>query len=271
MVSGYTQAHSSMRRNRSCRPLAYLLGDSITQFSFSGEHIGWGTLLTEFYEGRRVDVVNRGFSGYNSRWIRQILPTIAPQETLQTSVFATIFLGANDSVAEGQSQHCPLVEFRSNISAIVQHIRCVEPSIVIILITPPPIDHVTWANQKIPGAETGRHSSQVMPYAQTIRDLGAELHADVLDLWQEGPYKIEFEDLCDGLHMGVKGNRKIFEGIVNILQTRHSNLSHMPRYDCMDLHFPDWKELAGKSMEDTQAILDKWEWTPGGSGSNANP
>ena len=248
--------------NRSLRPSLFLLGDSITQFSMSTQHVGWGTLLADYFEGRRVDVMNRGFSGYNSRWVLQMLPAVAPLELLQTSVLATVFLGANDSVAEGHSQHCSLDEYHSNISEIVRHIRSMNESIVVILITPPPVDHVTWANQKIPGAETGRHNSQVSAYAQMIRELGSKLNADVLDLWEEGSkYKIEFGDLCDGLHMGQQGNRKIFEGIVDILLTRHPNLSHLPRYDCMDLHFPDWKELAGRSKEESKEIIDKWEWT----------
>ena len=43
-----------------------LLGDSITQWSLRPN--GWGNLLAQHYM-RRADVVNRGFSGYNSAWI----------------------------------------------------------------------------------------------------------------------------------------------------------------------------------------------------------
>ena len=188
-----------MIMNRSLRPNLFLLGDSITQFSMSTRHIGWGSLLADYFEGRRVDIVNRGFSGYNSRWVLQMLPTIAPINLIQTSMLTTIFLGANDSVLEGHSQHVALEEYRLNITEIVQHIRTINKSIVIILITPPPVDHITWANQMIPGAETGRHNNQVSTYAQVIRELSTILNTNILDLWEEGSdYKIEFEDLCDG-------------------------------------------------------------------------
>ena len=47
------------------RPSVVLFGDSITQFSFSREHNGWGAGLADWYQ-RSADVFNRGFGGYNS-------------------------------------------------------------------------------------------------------------------------------------------------------------------------------------------------------------
>jgi len=86
---------------RHIRPQVLLIGDSITQFSFSVAEMGFGAQLLDYYEGRRVDVVNRGFSGYNSRWIRQIIREIATEGVVQNTLFLTVFLGANDSVSAG--------------------------------------------------------------------------------------------------------------------------------------------------------------------------
>lgn len=50
---------------------------------------------------RKCDVVNRGLSGYNSRWGRILLPHILPLDLLKDTVIATVFFGANDaSLAE---------------------------------------------------------------------------------------------------------------------------------------------------------------------------
>ena len=46
---------------------------------------------------RKCDVLNRGFSGYNTRWVRLILQSVLPPETIKEAVAATVFLGANDS------------------------------------------------------------------------------------------------------------------------------------------------------------------------------
>lgn len=55
------------------RPQIWLLGDSLTQQAAAPE--GWATALCSWY-ARKADVVNRGFSGYNSRWLRLALPKV---------------------------------------------------------------------------------------------------------------------------------------------------------------------------------------------------
>ena len=54
----------SLKCTTSLPKLAILLGDSITQQGFMQN--GWAGLLSNEYQ-RRIDVVNRGFSGYNSK------------------------------------------------------------------------------------------------------------------------------------------------------------------------------------------------------------
>lgn len=71
-----------------------LIGDSITQQSFSVEHCGFGAGLADWYQ-RSADVINRGFSGYNSLWVSQLLPRALPQQLFkgEDCVLATVFLG----------------------------------------------------------------------------------------------------------------------------------------------------------------------------------
>eukprot|EP00551_Chaetoceros_affinis_P005088 CAMPEP_0203675182 /NCGR_PEP_ID=MMETSP0090-20130426/19281_1 /ASSEMBLY_ACC=CAM_ASM_001088 /TAXON_ID=426623 /ORGANISM="Chaetoceros affinis, Strain CCMP159" /LENGTH=373 /DNA_ID=CAMNT_0050541291 /DNA_START=16 /DNA_END=1137 /DNA_ORIENTATION=+ len=49
-----------------------LLGDSITQMSFSATLSGWGSYVADVYQ-RRCDVYNRGMSGYNTDWFLRYL------------------------------------------------------------------------------------------------------------------------------------------------------------------------------------------------------
>ncbi len=72
---------------------------------------------------RRVDVINRGFSGYNSRWAQQIVDKVLPDERPDL-VF--IFFGANDAVDPSVLQHVPLTEFKSNLQYIVEYIQKVR-------------------------------------------------------------------------------------------------------------------------------------------------
>lgn len=58
---------------RSVRGQIVLFGDSITQRSFSVG--GWGARLSHHYM-RKADVLNRGFSGYNSAWGALAVPKV---------------------------------------------------------------------------------------------------------------------------------------------------------------------------------------------------
>lgn len=53
---------------------------------------------------RKCDVLNRGFSGYNTRWARIILPRlIASGSGLESPAAVTVFFGANDSALKGDA------------------------------------------------------------------------------------------------------------------------------------------------------------------------
>ena len=102
------------------RARAVLFGDSITQQSFAVG--GWGARLADKLF-RKVDVFNRGYSGYSTRTILPLLPFVFP-ETCNTFL-ATIFFGANDSCFPGGEfpQHVPLAEYEQNLKTLVSHVK----------------------------------------------------------------------------------------------------------------------------------------------------
>ncbi|EOY28064.1 SGNH hydrolase-type esterase superfamily protein [Theobroma cacao] len=87
------------------RPKIYLFGDSITEESFRDG--GWGASLANLFS-RTVDVVLRGYSGYNSRY--------------------------------AAFQQVPVDEYKQNLHSIVSSLKKRWPKALILLITPPPID-----------------------------------------------------------------------------------------------------------------------------------
>jgi lysophospholipase L1-like esterase len=104
------------------RKRVVFFGDSITQHGFNPDISGWVAMLAHWWS-RRVDVINRGFSGYNSRWAQQIVDKVLPDERPDL-VF--IFFGANDAVDPSVLQHVPLTEFKSNLQYIVEYIQKVR-------------------------------------------------------------------------------------------------------------------------------------------------
>lgn len=82
----------------------------------------WVGSLSHFWS-RRVDVTNRGFSGYNSRWglsiIDEVVISLRPDMVL-------IFFGANDAVVPGGSTYVSLSEYEGNIEKMITLIGKVE-------------------------------------------------------------------------------------------------------------------------------------------------
>jgi lysophospholipase L1-like esterase len=87
---------------KAMRPQFVLFGDSLTQRSFNTD--GWAASLANVYQ-RKVDVVQRGYSGYNTRWALELLPKVFTLPQPPNSILlATIFFGANDAaLADGRS------------------------------------------------------------------------------------------------------------------------------------------------------------------------
>eukprot|EP01040_Poterioochromonas_malhamensis_P004836 gene4836-5190_t len=262
-----------------------LIGDSITEQSFSAENRGWGAALADWY-GRSADVVNRGYSGYNSRWMQELLPRLLPEKD-DNIILSTIFLGANDSSKEGQ--HVPLEEYQENLLKLVQRCQWVNEKMEIILITPPTVDNIRWKD---------RHPSVVIQYARKVLELAHRLrtegnsHIHVISLWAEEelslPSEISLhrwwektkrpaglrgvelgEDLYDGLHLGEGGNQVVFTHLTGCIKaelppsTIPANAITPPppvSAGYLGLHYPHWSELIDKNPEQIESLLSSWRW-----------
>ena len=247
-----------------------LLGDSLTQFSFEVEHQGWGAALQSVY-ARKADVINRGYSGYNSTWVSALVPKIIPEIPWNVEYpernLVTILLGANDSCeGNGGVQHVSLEKFKENIVSILDRIKQISEDIPILLITPPRVNETMWE---------GRNDEQVKKYADVIRALGKEHDRPVVDLWTDLDNNtntntnnsntnidssvissIVKEDLWDGLHFGTAANKKVFARIQQAIELHYHHL--IP--DQLEMHFPGWKELPSEEEEIGRAIQG-WKWS----------
>ena len=124
------------------RQTIVLFGDSLTQRSFEPDR-GWGAALAHLY-GRRCDVYNRGFGGYNSTWCRSMLhelfPLLHPKDA--RPLLVTVLLGTNDaalpSAAPSASAFVALDEYVANLTSIVRHLQRAATHVVVM--TPPCMD-----------------------------------------------------------------------------------------------------------------------------------
>ena len=104
------------------RPQIVLLGDSLTEFGFNYD--GWVARVASDYT-RRADVLVRGFQGHNTKeaWLKFIDFLPASETGQSTTLFVTIWLGANDAFSQGDERHVPVDEYRENLVKMVAHLR----------------------------------------------------------------------------------------------------------------------------------------------------
>ncbi|KAM4723490.1 isoamyl acetate-hydrolyzing esterase 1 homolog [Anableps anableps] len=226
-------------------PKVVLFGDSITQFSFQTN--GWGA-ETANKLARKCDVVNRGLSGYNSRWAKIVLPRlISSQNPAENHIAAvTVFFGANDASLEDKNlqQHVPLKEYSENLKEMSRFLTSVGvPADKVIFITPPPIHEPAWEQECIlKGSPLNRHNSVAGQYAQACVQAAGQCGSDVLDLWtlmqKDGQDYTVY--LSDGLHLSEKGNQFVAQHLWSILESR---VAHLP------FILPYWGDVDTSSPE----------------------
>ncbi|KAF7677619.1 hypothetical protein GT037_004478 [Alternaria burnsii] len=254
-----------------------LFGDSITQDSFSQERgFGFSAALQAAYI-RRLDVVNRGFSGYNTRQALQILPAIVPPPDQAKIRFMTVFFGANDSSLPDapNKQHISLNEFIQNLKDIIFHPKIKAHNPRIILVAPPPInEHLWWPRDQSNGYTiVSRLASTTKAYADAVVELGAELNLPVVNLWKAFMAKTDFKadawklgdqlpgsldvaqndalvDLMyDGLHFNPAGYDILYQELMKVIEQQWPD--QMP--EKLSMVLPPWNDQeAWKAWEATQ-------------------
>ncbi|CAA2956029.1 GDSL esterase lipase At5g62930 [Olea europaea subsp. europaea] len=170
-------------------------------------------------------------------------------------VAATIFFGANDAALlgrTGERQHVPVEEYKENLRRIVQHLKNCSPTVLVVLITPPPIDEhgrLEYARSLYGDKATKlpeRTNEMTAVYAKHCVELAKELGLPSINLWSkmqetEGWQK---KFLSDGLHLTAEGNAVVHEEVVKVFNEAGLSAPKMP-YD-----FPHHSVIDGKNPEE---------------------
>ncbi|KAK9915119.1 hypothetical protein WJX75_004950 [Coccomyxa subellipsoidea] len=230
------------------RPQFVLFGDSLTQKSF--DEGGWAGRLANEYQ-RKVDVINRGYSGYNTRWAKYIAPVIFPASQKMPPQLVTVFFGANDAALPDRlsaRQHVPVEEYRSNLQSMIQLVQS-KGSKNILLITPPPLHeaarvrHNQQENDEVSEATSipERTNSVTSQYAAAAKQLAGDLGLPVLDLWTEIQKHKSWQSdyLEDGLHFTPAGNKAVFN---LLLATLRESFPHLRAENLPD-DFPSHRDI----------------------------
>ncbi|KAF2751232.1 SGNH hydrolase [Sporormia fimetaria CBS 119925] len=244
----------------------FLFGDSITQDSDNQERgFGSAAALQHTYI-RRLDVVNRGFSGYNTRDALKVLPRIIPSPQHALIRVLVVFFGANDASLPQQenNQHIPLSEYKENLEKIVTHPLVAAHNARIILVAPPPIDeYPLWESDKEKGRTSqSRFAAVTKTYADGACEVAAKLRLPVVNLWMSFMSKAGFDPdtwqtgqplpgsmslpqndvlkelLYDGLHFNPAAYKILFNEIMDVVAKNwpHQLPQNLP------MVFPAWSD-----------------------------
>ena len=226
-----------------------LFGDSITQQGFSG----WVSQLSNAYT-RRADVLNRGYSGYNTRHAVDLLPTVFGGD-MGSSLFVTVFFGANDATLPSDkehNQHVPVDEYEQNLKTIVSDLRKKLKETPIILITPPPLDENAWdhfCREQYDSLDPRSNAASKL-YGERTKLVANEFGCSLVDsftlLGGNGDVASYGETLEDGLHLSAKGNDLLFDGLMDVIKRDHPNLAPKVNEDDsigVPMEGAQWREL----------------------------
>lgn len=193
----------------------------------------------------QADIINRGYSGYNTEWALSIAPEVLPPAAASAPPLAAVvlFFGANDAaLADGRSsrQHVPVPRFRANVVALVEAARAAGAQSVIV-VTPPPVDEAGRArhaaamfNEHGPPERTlAAATAYATAAVAAASDAGADAVVDLCEaLQRDGEWRTF---LSDGLHLTSEdGNAAVAAHV----QAALVEVGLDP--DTMALDFPTW-------------------------------
>lgn len=220
---------------------------------------GFAQRLSYVYN-RKLDVVNRGFSGYNTEWglpvFRQCLAKRTGSDAdlqFPKVQLLTIWFGANDACIPPSPQHVPLSRFTELVTEIVRTIKSPTspyhaPWTRIIILTAPPVNTYQRGADlaaRDPPRALDRLFEVTKQYAVAAREVGETEGVPVVDVWTmlwEACGKEERKlarYLYDGLHVNEEAYGLIYDAIMRTINANWPEF--MP--DRLPMVFPPWAEI----------------------------
>lgn len=216
-----------------------MLGDSLTQLCFEGPE-GWGRDLANRYQ-RRADVLNRGMSGYNTRWFLRYAKDYDLWNEPGKVVLVTIWFGANDAAT--LAQNVPLDEYQTNLETMIDKAKESYPEAKILLIAPPPValDQRNEYLQKQFGDKakdmavrtsevTGKYAAKCVQVAKTKEIPCLDMFTEMItaeDKKDDKPVDVS-SYFWDGLHFSETGHKFVSTAVSKAIHTHFPTLEVRP-------------------------------------------
>ncbi|KAJ2551919.1 isoamyl acetate-hydrolyzing esterase [Coemansia sp. RSA 1878] len=202
-------------------PQIVCIGDSLTQHGWDVGKRGWTAQLAQTYL-RRMDVVNRGLSGFNTRWAKHTVPRIISTQNIR---LVCILFGSNDAQFAPGKYHVPVDEFTDNLRDITRMVAGAR----VLLVTPPPVADRLY--ESLFEGPADRCCEGTRLYADAVRTLAEELRIPCVDLWTAMETTATSTNtpldsfLWDGLHLNANGNDLLFNLLLQAIKSNYPELN----------------------------------------------
>lgn len=239
-----------------------LFGDSITQFANDQSGFALAPALQHLYQ-RKLDVVNRGFSGYNTNEGVVVLREVLQADlALQGSIkLMYLFMGTNDAATNFQG--VAPEKYRANLDQMVKLI--LQHDIKLVVIGPALHDQTlsTIAREDRDDSEPFSSSKRTRQYADIAALVAHGNNVPFIDLWTAfqkfGGWSFEElteglpdlgELLSDGIHYTPKAYEILYEELVATISASFPDL--LP--DNLPLVFPYYLDIDRENVE--KSLMD---------------
>ncbi|ODQ66581.1 SGNH hydrolase [Nadsonia fulvescens var. elongata DSM 6958] len=234
-----------------------LFGDSIIDYSCNPET---GFVLTPALQNeysKKLDVIVRGYSGYNTDHAVHILPRILEAEMQENSKIKlmVIFFGSNDA-SSNDIQKVPVDRFERNLREMVGSAQ--EAGVLVILVGPA-------LHEKIDShSDDPRNTATNKIYSDIVEKVANEFQVPFLNLWLAFLESVGWVDgeeaipgtigytgsksishlLSDGLHFSADGYKVFFLKLMETIRTNYSELAP----ESLPFILPYWREIDSKNI-----------------------
>lgn len=227
-----------------------LFGDSITQRGYMYEEKGWVMSLADHYI-RKIDVINRGFSGYNTVHALELFSKIFNKEICKNTVLMTLFFGANDSSLNPIQMVTPETYVKNMRQLIHLCLDTFPENCPVIVITPPPCHSKKFNEDRHVHDHENKRTEEFRNLClATIKEFSGNPRIFHIDIWNDilgDTWDTESEEfdkiidgyLCDGLHLNSKGNDLIYTKLIALIDEKLPHLSA----DNLPLVGPYWRDI----------------------------
>jgi lysophospholipase L1-like esterase len=244
-----------------------MFGDSITEYAFNqfpGEskepQFCLGAGLQQAY-ARKLQILQRGFSGYTSRDAVPLAKSILKTEHDDVSEtkkikIAYVFFGTNDARKNGKSsenrQSIPLHDYIFNMRSIVEEF--LERNIPVIVIAPGLHSQELWDKNQPQDLITGdyRDNKTNKMYqdalVEAITDVPVIPLYDIMEKWLKTNSNNPDDYstlLSDGIHYKGTGYRILYDAIIDAIETYYNKASP----STLPYRFPIYNELTDDTFK----------------------